>query len=430
MKAIAPRFSRIVFSAGTLAIAAIAARGANTVTFQIDMTSQPAATDVYIRGSFNGWGTVSQLTNNGSGVYTGTVAVADSPGSVEQCKFYYDPGANWEGDPNRQFILAGGDQTLPLTTWNAKYPAPTNNVTFQCDMNAQVLLGAYTPGQTMRVAGDFTGWGDGADMTNNPTLSGSASNIYSAVVPVTGFPGGGGSYKFRANGGWESPASTGGNNRTFTIAGGDQVLPLVFYNDASPCDLLAQDTTVTFVLHITNGTPTSDGTTVFNSGSDAVYINGEFLGWWAWGPFGGPANTQLTNSGPDLYQQSFVIPKGHTLAQTYKYSINGPDNEAGFAVNHVRYVRTLGSSFTMPTDEFLTNSAAVRTEPSFGNLTVGSPVAGNIPVTWLGRPCVTLQVNSNINKPTWVDLPATEATQSTNWPNTGGAKFFRLQKRP
>jgi hypothetical protein len=422
--------TRILFSAGMILVAALSAQAANPVTFSIDMTSQPSATDVFIRGSFNGYGTVNQLTNDGTGVYTGTVAIADSPGTLEQCKFFYQPGDNWEGDPNRQFLLAGGAQVLPLTTWNAKYPAPTNNVTFQVDMSAQVLLGAYAPGQTMRVAGDFTGWGDGADLTNNPALSGNATNIYSGIIPVTGFPGGTGNYKFRANGGWESPASTGGNNRAFQIAGGDQALPLVFYNDASLCDLLPQDTTVTFSLHITNGTPAFDGS-AFNSSSDSVYINGEFLGWWGWGPFGGPASAQLTNNpiGSDYYQQTFVIPKGHTLAQTYKFSINGPDNEAGFAINHVRYIRTLGTTFTMPTDEFMTNSASVRTEQSFGNLIVGAPVSGNIPVSWLGRPCVTLQFSTNLSAGAWVDLPATEATQSTNWPNTG-TRFFRLLKRP
>src|SRR3954470_3996032 len=143
--------TRMLCGAGMLLAVAIAARGANPVTFSIDMTAQPTATDVFVRGSFNGWGT-SQLANNGSGTYTGTVDIADSPGTVEQCKFFYQPGDNWEGDPNRSFLLTGGAQTLPLTTWNAKYPAPTNNVTIQVDMGVQILFGFYTPGDSMTVA--------------------------------------------------------------------------------------------------------------------------------------------------------------------------------------------------------------------------------------------------------------------------------------
>src|SRR5689334_8354861 len=101
---------RTVLVAGALGVA-LAAQGQNPVTFQVDMTSQPGATDVFIRGGFNGWGTPNQLTNNGSGVYTGTVDIAASPGSVQACKFFYQPGDNWESISDRQFIIAGGAQT-------------------------------------------------------------------------------------------------------------------------------------------------------------------------------------------------------------------------------------------------------------------------------------------------------------------------------
>jgi len=430
--------TRMLCGAGMLLAVAIAARGANPVTFSIDMTAQPTATDVFVRGSFNGWGT-SQLANNGSGTYTGTVDIADSPGTVEQCKFFYQPGDNWEGDPNRQFVLASGGQTLPLTAWGQQYPAPTNNVTFQVDMSAQVLFGNFSPGQTVRVAGDFTGWGDGHDLTNNPALSGNATNVYSGIVPVTGFPGGGHDYKFRANSGWESPVSTGGNNRNFQVAGGNQTLPLVFYNDAVPCDLLSQDTVVTFILHITNGAPTFPNDPAspltFTKGTDYVALNGDFLGWWGWksgsNPFNeAPPNTVLTNNPPgsDFYQQSVVIPRGQGLAPTYKFSVNGYDNEAGFAVNHFRYVRTWNNFYQMPTDDFVTNAVASKVEQSFGNLVVGSPSGPNVPVTWLGRPCVTLQVRTDLASGSWTDLPASDSAQATNSPNAG-TRFFRLQKR-
>ena len=58
--------------------------------------------------------------------------------------------------------------------------------------------------------------GRGIDMTNNPALSGDASNIYSAVIGIQGVPG----YqeaklKFRMNGGYEELAL--GGNRNFTM---------------------------------------------------------------------------------------------------------------------------------------------------------------------------------------------------------------------
>jgi hypothetical protein len=424
--------ARFAVAVGILFAAAVA-QAQNAVTFQVDMTSVPGATDVFIRGGFNGWGVnrTDQLTNNGAGIYSGTFDVAGNAGDLEQCKFYYNPGGVYEDGDNRQFLLAGGDQVLPLTAWNDKYPAPTNNVTFQVDMTAQVFLGNFSNGLPIRVSGVFNGWGDGTDLTNNPALSGNASNIYSAVVPVTGFPGGGFDYKFRANGGWESPASTSGNNRHSLLTGGDQVLPLVFYNDASPCDLLAQATPVTFRLQITNGTMATDGT-AFDRSVNHIYINGDFLGWWQWNDgvvSGANESNEMTNNpvGSDFYEQTFLIPRGNTLAVQYKYSMDGYDNEAGFGLNHIRYIRGT-EAYTMPLDGFGTNSPIPAVEQSFGDLKIGAPTDGLLPITWLGRSCVTLQTKSDLNGE-WQDLPATEATSSTNWPVSGTAQFFRLLKK-
>ena len=97
-------------------------------------------------------------------------------------------------------------------------------------------------------------------MANNPALPGNASNIYSATIPIAN-PSGTvptttvglvNRYKFRADGGWEAAAIYGvGSNkdRQLIIAGGDQILPLVTYQDASLCDVLLQPTAVTFQLH-------------------------------------------------------------------------------------------------------------------------------------------------------------------------------------
>jgi len=429
-------------------ISAASAHAQNPVTFQVDMTQQPSATDVFVRGAFNNWGNPDVyanglwLTNNGSGVYTNTVDIAGSAGNTVAYKFFFNPGDSWESPAStcgndRVLTLAGGAQTLPVVYWNDAPPVlPPNDVTFHCDMTAQVLTGAFTNGvDEIRVSGGFNGWGGGDLLTNNPSLSGPASNIYTAVLNVAGVPGACQSYKFRSKGGWESPASTGGNNRTFQLAGGNQALALVYYNDATPCDLVQVDTLVTFVVHMTNGTPSSDGSIIFDKTVNNLYLNGEFLGWWAWndGITGGhgPQN-QLTNHpiGSDYFQQTFTIPPGKSLNTIYKYSIDGFDNEAGFAVNHGRYIRSLsGVPYTMPQDRFGTNVAPPLVEASFGSLVVASPAGGNIPVTWSGRQCVTLQTKDTITG-SWQNVSATEGTSATNWPNSGGNRFFRLQKTP
>ena len=74
-----------------------------------------------------------------------------------------------------------------------------------------------------------------------------------------------------------------------------------------------------------------------------------------------------------------------------------------------------------------------------GNLTVGMPAAGSVPVSWLGRPGAHLQTATSINGP-WTDISATDGTNwtsgvnttdglmsVTNWPADGNA-YFRLVK--
>lgn len=408
------------------------------VTFQVDMTAQVGLGNfvpgqpMRVSGVFTGWGDGADMTNNpalsgvATNIYSQTLPVSGFPGTtVDGYKFRANGG--WENDPNRNFILAGGDQVLPLVYYNNLAPnVPTNAITFQVDMTAQILLGNFTPGQFIRVSGNMYSptYGDGVDLTNNPALTGNASNIYSTVIGVIANPGANFEYKFRANGGWENPTSTGGNNRAFQVAGGSQVLPLVFYNDASPCDLLSEATSVTFVLRLTNGTTAVDGTVY--DGSQTVHINGEFNGWAPWDLL----LPQMVNNpiGSDFYEHTTVLPAGATRAQKFKLSIGGADNEAPSFQDHIQYVRSSGATYTMPAAEFGTNYAAVRIEQPFGNLKVGAPSGGNIPVTWLGLPCVTLQTRASLTSGSWTDLPASDATSSTNWPNTG-SQFFRLQKR-
>lgn len=528
-----------------LLLCASAAHANTLVTFTVDMNAEGNAilnnSTVYVRGSFNGQGyglnPANILTNNGAGVFSQTVDITDTPGTLISCKFYYNnPGDSWEDGADRQFLLAAGAQTLPLTAWNDKYPAPnnnvtfrismtqqialgaftnngpgsfvavsgafngwsqsidftnnpaasgtnaeiysqtiqiagfpgsnpggykfrapigdtyetianrpsftltggdqtlpiafwndtapstpTNNVTFQVDMTAQILSGNFTVGQPIRVAGGMTGWGDGVDLTNNPALSGNATNIYSTVIPIVSQSGVTYEYKFRANQGWESPTSTGNANRTFQIAGGNQVLPLVFYSDASICDLLDQFTTVTFFCQITNGTVATDGA-VFDGNN--LKINGEFNGWAAWDALL-PVMTYAGSN--DLYYYQTVLNPGVTRAQKFKFSIGGPDNEAPSFQDHIQYVRSFGNSYELPPARFGTNFAATRVEQAFGGLKI-VPSGPNVAVLWDGTPCVTLQTRTNLTG-AWTDLPQSETLSSTNFSATGQSRFFRLQKR-
>ena len=76
----------------------------------------------------------------------------------------------------------------------------------------------------------------------------------------------------------------------------------------------------------------------------------------------------------------------------------------------------------MPTDIF----GSMQTEQSFGNLAIGSRSGNNVPITWLGRPGVHLQVKTNLTTGAWTDLPSTDAQNATNYPVGPGASYFRL----
>jgi hypothetical protein len=436
-------FSRRWLGVGMALVAAAAAQAQTAVTFQIDMApiSPTVPTTVSVSGIFNGWPSPSTSTNLlinvGGTIWSNTFIITDAPGTVESCKFQYEPGDNWEGDPNRQFeVGSGSTQVLPLTSWNVKdWPAPTNQVAFQVDMSAQVLLGDFTNGQgTITVSGDFEGWNDGLPLTNNPASI--TTNIYTGTFPVTGFPGGTTiNYKFRENGGWESPASTGGNNRQAAITSATQVLPLVFYNDNSVYDLVTSNTLVTFSLYITNGTLDDTGF-AFQKGTDQIFVNGDFLGWWGWGINAGPVADQMIEVGTsDVYTNSLVIPKGNSIYLTYKYGLDGFDDENGSGTNHVRLIRSYPPTYTFPQDVWSytylpgANTTTNIVEQDFGNLMVTPISGGNIPITWLGRPGVVLQNKSSLSSGVlWTDNNGTDGTQATNWPNGGSSQFFRLKK--
>ena len=456
--------------AGALLCVGVVARGQSPVVFQVDMTQQitlgafiPGTSIVYGRGSFEGWGTDFPLTNNPAGantnLYTGTYNITDPASTVEQYKFFIDTGANWEspsstGGQNRQFTLAGGPQTLPAVYFNDAAPIlpVTNDVTFHVDVSAQVLTGKFIPGTSIVYGrGSFEGWGTDFPLTNNPAAAN--TNVYSGVYTIKDAPGATIQYKYYIDTGanWESPISTGGNNRSFNLLtnNGALVLPLVHFNDQSVSDLLPADTAVTFTVNMTNAIDT--GSHVFDPAVDTVYLNGDFLNWWSWGAFP-PGQYQMTNNpvGSELYTLTFTIPKGNSLSVVYKYSMNGQDNEAGFAQNHGRFIRTTsGGGYVMPTDTFAnqfveplyptrTSSGTIGTA-GFGNLKVGPASADHVMVSWSGLPNVHLQTASSING-SWADHLETDGTNwtagalsnlgfisQTNYPTSGSA-YFRLSK--
>ena len=412
-------------------------------------------------------------TTTGLEIEIPTSAIGYSGGSVN---VLIDINGGGNGYLSNQFLPG-----LPVPSGNpggstfnfGPAPTPTNYVTFQVDMTAQVELGNFIndnnnavgdPNGSITVSGGFegaiaggafnngifSGWDNGLPMTNNPMATGSATNIFVCVAPIVAILPDAISYKFRMNGGWEGVA-----NRTPTITSNPQVLPVVFYNNNSPYDLVSAPITVTFSIYMPDGT-LDDGNNITAApypfdpeGGDTLWINADFLNNWnndSWpGPVGNfPAAQQMIEVGTSgVYTNSFVVPKGNSIVLTYKYSIDSTDDENGFATNHVREIRSYGPTYAMPQDvwswsvlqpnngnPYVAGLGSTNIiELDFGNLVAGAPSGGNVPITWLGRPAVLLQNSSSLSGGIWNNNNATDGTQSINWPNTGGSQFFRLMKK-
>jgi hypothetical protein len=417
-----------------------------------------------VAGDFNGWsgGAGYQLNPIGNGVYSNSCVIPTAgshsfkfrtPGSWSDLYFGSDFG---NGGNNATFNTTTSPQTMPfvLDLPNGRWlvgtlapPPVTNTIVFCVDMTIQTAIGHFNPNSdTVECRGDWTGWAAGAFVLSNTNAAN--TNLYYGVTNLINSPGATYGYKFwdsdalAGNNGYEAPTSTSGGNRTLTLlsANGTITLPTVFYADlASSASFLTEDTLVTFTVNMTNavtaaGTTNVNGGTNFDPDVNSVYINGDWLpgGWWSWGwvPVSPPYGPyQLINNpvGSELYSITLTVPAGNSLALTYKFSIDGIDNELPAYVNHIRYIRNQGN-YTLPLDNFGTQV----TEPQLGPLTIGAPSGGKVPVSWLGLPEAYLQTSTNAGNPAaWVNHPETAAygsytgIYSTNYPVSGGALFFR-----
>jgi len=433
-----------------------------------------------IAGDFDGWnGTAALLPSLGNGVYSNTVSVAtagtfgfkfQSPaGSWSDIYFGSDFG---NGGNNGSYTTTNSPQQVPvaLDLPNGRYligglaPQPvTNTVVFAVDMTYQIQLGLFTPGSSVFVAGDFNGWpGTGVNalpLQNLPAFQGgNNTNIYYGTNVFVGLPNSAVSqYKFTQNdpkaqnSGWETS-----NNRTVTMlpTNGTNNLPVVVFSDLYPADALTAPAVVTFSVDMANAVGTDSHQ--FNPIVDNVYLNGAFVGWYPWAggsnPSPAPAGFQMVEVGTStIYTNTITLPAGTPFYFQYKYGMDpggangGPnDDEAGIGLNHTRVVRsTAMGTYVLPTDTF----GYMYGEPYFtgtslsgGNLNIGAPSGGKVPVSWLGRPGAHLQVNTSLNGAAWQDLSGTDGTSwtagynstnglvsVTNWP-AGGNAFFRLVK--
>jgi hypothetical protein len=431
----------------------------------------------------NVWTVTAPITANDD------TANGDSPTNcAQEFKFVEMPQGGWDQpnypneDPdsgNRFF--AAYTQTLPLVNFNDAPYSPICQANVAVDMSAVLLDDPdFVPG-TVQLWGTFNGWATNIDLVNNP--SSPYPNLYTATVPMpTGLPIilqyrytnsiiDGWVYDYTAN--YLPNANNNNYRRTINLPIGAATtnLPPVYFNDVAPNDLLPTATAVTFTVNM-NGAVDENGY-AFEVGIDSVYVNGNFADYnsqfealypWSTGPLGPPApdsTYELTEQGSSgIYSTTIDLPAGSDAGLFYNYGIDtwyagGPtqDESANF---HFRVVRSTGfNPYVLPTDTFSTNTPYQEPwlgipnnsysgsmeglgSPAGGDLTVGTPAAGKVPVSWLGRPGAHLQAAASVAGP-WQDLWLTDGTNWTsgyNNPTNGfvsvtneldsGNAYFRL----
>jgi len=400
----------------------------------------------------------------------------------------YDSPAYPNNDPdsgNRFFTQ--GDQVLPIVYFSDSPLTPIAYVTLNLDMSGVALYDTNFVPNSVTAWGSFNGWSGGVPLTNN--IAAPNTNLYSATVAMgegvsfvlqyryTNSTYGGWVYDYAQDGG---PNWVNNNNYRrsinlpITASDINTNFPTVFFNDLAPNDYLPTATPVLFSVNM-NGAVDTNGVP-FDPATDAVYVNGMFAGatpsdpnpaagvsqyWYPWA--GGtsvpaqPAYQMVQVGSTGIYTNTIVMPRGTPVALSYQYGTDpgqtygAPlENEAVPAAVHYRVVRSTGfNPYTMAVDTF---SNQPYQEPFFsvgniagignlagGNLNVGTPAAGTVPVSWLGRPGAHLQTSTSLTG-VWQDLPLTDGTNwtagssstngfvsVTNWPSSGKT-FFRLVK--
>ncbi|MEM1043227.1 MAG: T9SS type A sorting domain-containing protein [Bacteroidota bacterium] len=376
---------------GTALLLAAPAWAQSDVVFQVDMNTAiercaftPGESEASVPGSFNEFNTGADLLNDdgtngdataGDGIYSTTLSLADGP--IEY-KFWGTDPLGWEDNQstdsgNREFEVEG-PATLPVADYfkadgiSDQCDAALFEVIFEVDMSVQALIGDFDPEtDIVTVAGEFiNGWNNAADTLVQDPFN---PDIYVGLVEVELTAPSTQNYKYiigepedAAPDGWES-----GENRTFEVTGdetdqsGNGIpevnVPVRFFNDLTPDQILTEDATVVFEVDLRpayyfledNGllpADTQTGQTI--ESLDGLFINGPvsngdgLTDWATWGEDLAAISTREllddgtqgdVTAGDSVFSITYTYTAGSPKALVGKHGVNGFDNEGGFGAD-------------------------------------------------------------------------------------------------
>ena len=295
--------------------------GYRDVTFSVNMSVQqalgnfnPATQSVEVRGLFSAWAG-TELTAQGSGIYSGTVRISGAAAAVPY-KFF---AGTYEAGGNRSFTLAFNSDRAPTPAQvlDVVFFSNVNSVrpvTFAVDMGVQAFRGTFTPGtDSVYLMGEVSNWTTGVVMTREGETS-----IYKATLNLEGAENATLNYKFKSsnmavgNAGFEGDMDAGISGDTPRVlrlgaASVPQPLTTSTFNNQSE----ARKITVRVDMSIQQQAGN------FNSSTGTVKVGGTFNGWTA---------VTLAAQGNAIYAGEFVV-VGPLSAVEYKF-INGDTYES------------------------------------------------------------------------------------------------------
>lgn len=363
----------------------------NEVTFNVNMSVQaimgnfnPATDTVVVRGGtapLEWSGYANLLTDTeGDSIYSVTLDFGDSTGTVEY-KYVMKPAGGddvWESVDNRTFDLTGSPQTLDTVYFSDQAGVPVEGtVIWQVDMRVQEAVGNFIPGTdhiTLRGEPAPLDWAENPDLDMEPW-----DTMYTKSVTFNMPRHSSINYKYNLvlaadwddgepyDGTWEA-----GDNRVVDYdpdESGYQVIPLRYFNDVGPEDIIMQDVTAMFRVDLRpvfyaiadHGYWYAEGALDTVYSVDSMYIAGSVPPLvWVWDQPTYPEDLMMFDDGayPDetagdtIYTADILFPMGTQKIIEHKYGVNGLDNEAGFAQNHLVTISDTGSVYWVPVEEF------------------------------------------------------------------------------
>ena len=242
----------------------------------------------------------------GHNIYSGVAYFAESlVGTAQNYKFVVEnlegdePVVGWEEgnvEGNRNFVIPAQDTTLHWVFFGDTAPSAvdpvTSNIVFGVDLTPFETIGLFdrARGDTLWVLGGFNSWQNCITETPDRCLMEKepGGTTFGAAVPIMALPGTEQSYKYffdfndaafeeafgqQPPSGWEEAHLTGINRRFTFEASEQQLLPLSYFNDVTPKNVMEAGTVIALSFSVDMANALTNDAQPFDPSMDTVSVH-------------------------------------------------------------------------------------------------------------------------------------------------------------